>query len=120
MSKTEEPNIPGKLKARSAAFPDAPGVYLFKGPGDRVLYVGKALSLRKRTASYFNQKGQENPKVRALVSQSARLDFVLTADESEALLLESNLIKEHHPRYNVLLRDDKSYPYLKLTTREDF
>ncbi len=109
-----------KLKKRSASFPDSPGVYLFKGPGERILYVGKALSLKKRTSSYFNQKGQESPKVRALVSQSHQLDFVLTADENEALLLESNLIKKHHPRYNVLLRDDKSYPYLKLTTNEDF
>lgn len=109
-----------KLKARSSSFPDSPGVYLFKGPGERILYVGKALSLKKRTSSYFNLKGQENPKVRALVSQSHQLDFVLTADENEALLLESNLIKKHHPRYNVLLRDDKSYPYLKLTTNEDF
>jgi len=108
------------MKDRSASFPDSPGVYLFKGPGDRVLYVGKALSLKKRTASYFNQKGQENPKVRALVSQALTLDFILTGDENEALLLESNLIKKNHPRYNVLLRDDKSYPYLKLTTHENF
>ncbi len=109
-----------KLKARSASFPDSPGVYLFKGPADKVIYVGKALSLKKRTASYFNQKGQESPKVRALVSQALGLDFILAGDENEALLLESNLIKKHHPRYNILLRDDKSYPYLKLTTYEDF
>ncbi len=120
MSENENPSEFDKLKARSASFPDSPGVYLFKGPGDKVLYVGKALSLKKRTSSYFNQKGLESPKVRALVFQSQQLDFVLTADENEALLLESNLIKKHHPRYNVLLRDDKSYPYLKLTTYEDF
>src|SRR5258708_33690122 len=105
-----------RLKARWASSPTSPGVYLFKGPADKVLYVGKALSLKKRTASYFNQKGQESPKVRALVSQALALDFILAGDENEALLLESNLIKKYHPRYNILLRDDKSYPYLKLTT----
>lgn len=120
MSENENPSDFEKLKARPASFPDSPGVYLFKGPGDKVLYVGKALSLKKRTSSYFNQKGLESPKVRAFVSQAQQLDFVLTADENEALLLESNLIKKYHPRYNVLLRDDKSYPYLKLTTYEDF
>ncbi|HVZ81216.1 MAG TPA: excinuclease ABC subunit UvrC [bacterium] len=120
MSSNENASDLERLKARSASFPDSPGVYLFKGPGDKVLYVGKALSLKKRTSSYFNQKGLESPKVRALVFQAKQLDFVLTADENEALLLESNLIKKHHPRYNVLLRDDKSYPYLKLTTFEDF
>ena len=109
-----------KLKAKAASFPDSPGVYLFTGSGERVLYVGKALSLKKRVSSYFNQKGLESAKVRALVSQARDIDFVLTGDENEALLLESNLIKKHHPRYNILLRDDKSYPYLKLTSYEDF
>jgi excinuclease ABC subunit C len=109
-----------RLKKEIGAFPDSPGVYFFKNHQDAVLYVGKAISLKKRVASYFNQKNQENPKIRSLVAQAHHLDFVLTGDENQALLLESNLIKRHRPRYNVVLRDDKSYPYLKLTTYEDF
>jgi excinuclease ABC subunit C len=108
------------LKKVSASFPDAAGVYLFKNAQGKVIYVGKALSLKKRTASYFNSAGQDSPKVRALTRQSASLEYVLTEDENQALLLESNLIKKHRPRYNVVLRDDKSYPYLKLTVQEDF
>jgi excinuclease ABC subunit C len=108
------------LKKRAASFPDSPGVYLFKNRRDVVLYVGKALSLRKRVASYFNRAGRESPKVRSLTAMADHLEFVLTEDENQALLLESNLIKKHRPRYNVVLRDDKSYPYLKLTVREDF
>lgn len=108
------------LKKVSASFPDAPGVYLFKNPQGKVIYVGKAVSLRKRTASYFNSAGQDSPKVRALTRSSVSLEYVLTEDENQALLLESNLIKKHRPRYNVVLRDDKSYPYLKLTVKEDF
>ncbi len=109
-----------RLKKESASFPDSPGVYLFKSAQDAVLYVGKAVSLRKRTASYFNRNNQEVPKIRALVSQAHRLEYILTADENQAFLLESNLIKRFRPRYNVVLRDDKSYPYLKLTVTEDF
>ncbi len=108
------------LKRTAAAFPDSPGVYLFRNAQGKVIYVGKALSLKKRTASYFNAAGQETPKVRALTRQSSSLEYVLTEDESQALLLESNLIKKHRPRYNVVLRDDKSYPYLKLTVKENF
>ncbi len=108
------------LKKLSASFPDSPGVYLFRNAQGKVIYVGKALSLKKRTASYFNAAGQATPKVRALTRQSSNLEYVLTADENQALLLESNLIKKHRPRYNVVLRDDKSYPYLKLTINEDF
>jgi len=109
-----------KLKKQAAGFPDSPGVYLFKNAHESVLYVGKAISLKKRIASYFNLKNQESPKIRALVSQADHLEFVLTEDANQALLLESNLIKKYRPRYNVVLRDDKSYPYLKLTVKEDF
>lgn len=108
------------LKSTASSFPDSPGVYLFKNARGTVLYVGKALSLKKRVSSYFNKKSQESPKVRTLVQQAQALEFVLTEDENQALLLESNLIKRHRPRYNVVLRDDKSYPYLKLTVNEDF
>jgi excinuclease ABC subunit C len=108
------------LKKTSASFPDSPGVYLFKNAQNIILYVGKAVSLKKRIASYFNQASHSSPKVRSLVEQSFHLEYVMTEDEKQALLLESNLIKRHRPRYNVVLRDDKSYPYLKLTIQEDF
>ena len=127
ISADPEPSLPmapaelfDTLKKVSASFPDSPGVYLFKNAQGKVIYVGKALSLKKRTASYFSSAGQESPKVRALIRQSATLEYVLTEDENQALLLESNLIKKFRPRYNVVLRDDKSYPYLKLTVKEDF
>ncbi len=109
-----------RLKKDCAAFPDSPGVYLFKNIQDAVLYVGKAVSIKKRTASYFNRNNQEVPKIRSLVAQAHHLEFILTSDENQAFLLESNLIKRYRPRYNVVLRDDKSYPYLKLTVAEAF
>jgi excinuclease ABC subunit C len=108
------------LQEQSRNLPDSPGVYLFKSPSGVILYVGKAKSLRKRTASYFRSQGQEQPKIRFLTQRATQLDFILTESERQALLLESNLIKRHRPRYNVLLRDDKSYPYLKLTVQEPF
>lgn len=109
-----------RLRNDASHFSEGPGVYLFKNTHDVVLYVGKAVSLKKRVLSYFGKKGGENPKVRALLAQSDHLESVLTQDENQALLLESTLIKRHRPRYNVVLRDDKSYPYLKLTVNEDF
>lgn len=108
------------LHDQARRLPDAPGVYLFKSPSGVILYVGKAISLRKRVASYFRAQGQEQAKVRSLTARATRLDFILTDSEQQALLLESNLIKRHRPRYNILLRDDKSYPYLKLTLQEPF
>jgi len=90
--------------------PEAPGVYLWKR-GEEVLYVGKAKSLRARVRSYFHAEG----KARRIAEEATALDFIATRDEVEALLLEANLIKAHHPPYNVLLKDDKHYPFLKLT-----
>jgi len=120
MQEEVEKNSYQDLKGVAAGFPDSPGVYLFKDGYKNVLYVGKANSLKKRIGSYFNQRGGESPKVRSLVGQAKELEFILTEDENQALLLESNLIKKYRPRYNVVLRDDKSYPYLKLTIKEDF
>jgi excinuclease ABC subunit C len=97
--------------------PDAPGVYLFRGPRGKLLYVGKALSLKKRVASYF-VRGAESSKVAALLSAYRDLETIVTNTELEALLLENTLIKKHRPRYNVCLRDDKTYPYIKITTGE--
>ena len=97
--------------------PDAPGVYLFRGPRGKLLYVGKARSLRKRVASYF-VRGADTPKSEALLSGYRDLETIVTNTELEALLLENALIKKHRPRYNVCLRDDKTYPYIKITTGE--
>ena len=97
--------------------PDAPGVYLFKGAKGRVLYVGKALSLKKRVASYFSKEARD-AKTQALVDTYRELETIGTNTELEALLLENALIKKHRPRYNVCLRDDKTYPYIKITTGE--
>ncbi len=97
--------------------PHSPGVYLMKDKDERVIYVGKASSLRDRVSQYFREQG--SPKTRMLVQNIEGLDYIVTENEVEALVLESNLIKEHRPRYNVHLRDDKAYPFIKITN-EDF
>lgn len=97
--------------------PDAPGVYLFKGQRGKILYVGKARSLKKRVASYFT-KGPESTKTEALLQSFRDVETIVTNTELEALLLENTLIKKHRPKYNVCLRDDKTYPYIKITTGE--
>ncbi len=99
--------------------PDKPGVYIFNDRHGRVLYVGKALSLKKRVRSYFGE-GCISTRVGSLLSQLQDLEWIVTDSETEAYLLEYNLIKRHRPVYNIRLRDDKSYPYIKLTTNEDF
>jgi excinuclease ABC subunit C len=102
------------------ALPTKPGVYLMKDANGTVLYVGKAISLRARVRSYFHASAEENPKVQRLVANIADIDFIVTASELEALILESNLIKRHKPKYNVRLKDDKRYPYIKITWQEDY
>jgi excinuclease ABC subunit C len=97
--------------------PDSPGVYLFKGARGKVLYVGKARSLKKRVASYFSREARD-AKTEALLETYRDLETIGTNTNLEALLLENALIKKHHPRYNVCLRDDKTYPYIKITTGE--
>jgi excinuclease ABC subunit C len=96
--------------------PDAPGVYLFRGEKGKLLYVGKALSLKKRIASYFS--GDTDTKTAALLRSYRDIETIVTRTNLEALLLENTLIKKHRPRYNVCLRDDKTYPYIKITTGE--
>ncbi|HUP18784.1 MAG TPA: excinuclease ABC subunit UvrC [Gemmatimonadota bacterium] len=100
--------------------PRKPGVYLFRGKDGRVLYVGKAADLRARARSYLQPPAALPDKTRVLMRHAAGLDYIVTGSAAEALLLESNLIKEHDPRFNVILRDDKSYPFIKVTLNEDF
>ena len=106
------------LEAQVASFPDAPGVYLFKDTRGRVLYVGKADVLRDRVRAYFGPS-LDVRHVR-MVERAERVEFAVTGSISEAYLLEANLIKQHKPRYNIRLKDDKSYPYVKITLGEDF
>ena len=112
--------ISNHLHTQLNTFPRKPGVYIMRDANGKVIYVGKAVSLRDRVRSYFHASAWENPKVRALVSEIADLDFIVTDSELEALILEANLIKEHRPRYNVRLKDDKRYPYIKITWAEPF
>ncbi|RDV84197.1 excinuclease ABC subunit UvrC [Ammonifex thiophilus] len=104
------------LKAQS--LPAEPGVYLFKDERGEVIYVGKAASLRQRVKSYF--QANPSPKVEALLRRAASLDFMVTGNEVEALILEANLIKRYRPYFNVVLKDDKSYPYIKVTVGEEY
>jgi len=100
--------------------PESPGVYLFRDAEGTILYVGKAANLRHRVKSYFGAGQKLSPKLLKMVSRMADIDFYVTASEQEALILELNLIKRHHPRYNVRLKDDKSFPYLKLSLKEEW
>ena len=108
------------LTIQLAAVPTRPGVYLMKDKGGTVLYVGKAASLRNRLGSYFGPQTGFTPKTRKLVSKVADFEVILTSSEQEALILECQLIKRHKPYYNVRLKDDKTYPYLKVTVNEDW
>jgi excinuclease ABC subunit C len=100
--------------------PASPGVYLFKDAEGNILYVGKAANLRHRVSSYFGTGQKLTPKLQRMVSRVDDLDYFVTSSEQEALILELNLIKRHHPRYNVRLKDDKTFPYLKIDTSEDW
>lgn len=112
-------NSRAALEKKIAALPSAPGVYQFKNSSGKVIYVGKAKSLRSRVRSYFGNSGQLYGKTRILVNRIADVDVIITSSEVEALILENNLIKKLKPRYNINLKDDKTYPYL-VVTREPF
>lgn len=108
------------IKENLKKLPDEPGVYLHKDKLGQVIYVGKAISLKKRVSQYFRNSSKHSPKVRAMVENIEEFEYILTASEMEALILECNLIKKYAPRYNILLRDDKSYPYIEITLGEKF
>ena len=100
--------------------PDSPGVYIMKDTRGKIIYVGKAIVLKNRVRQYFQSSRNQAPKVRAMVSHIADFETIMTANEVESLILEANLIKKHRPRYNIRLKDDKSYPYVKVTVQEEF
>ena len=100
--------------------PQRPGVYVFKGQKKSVLYVGKAKNLKNRLRSYFQDSADIDPSKRAMVKMIKNFSYIVTDNELEALILEANLIKQHKPRFNIILRDDKSYPYIKLTVTEEW
>jgi excinuclease ABC subunit C len=100
--------------------PTSPGVYIFRDAEDCVIYVGKAKNIRARVANYFTRSGDGRPKIAELKERVRRIDFIVTESETEALILESNLIKRHRPRFNASLRDDKSYPYIVVTTGDEY
>ena len=112
--------IPDRLARQLAALPDQPGVYLWKDAAGEILYVGKAKNLRSRVPGYFSDADQTTPEREALARQIADLETIVVPNEAQALLLENNLIKEHQPRFNIRLRDDKSYPQIAVTLGEPF
>jgi len=108
------------IEEKLKTLPDNPGVYLMKDESDDVIYVGKAVSLKNRVRQYFQSSKNHTPKVRAMVANIRDFEYIITDSELEALILECNLIKEYKPRYNVLLKDDKQYPYIMVTMEEDY
>lgn len=111
---------PDPLKKKLKELPGKPGVYLMKDAPGKVIYVGKAVNLKNRVRSYFQSSRGISPKTEALVAKIADFDYIVTSTEVEALLLENNLIKRHKPHYNILLKDDKTYPYIKVSVNEPF
>ncbi len=106
------------LQQKVDHLPQSPGVYQFKDKNNQVLYVGKAKRLRNRVRSYFRKSGDYDGRIRVMISKIEDVEVIVTDSEAEALILENNLIKKHHPRYNIMYRDDKSYPYICLTLDE--
>lgn len=100
--------------------PGQPGVYIMHDAKDAIIYVGKAISLKNRVRQYFQSSRDKTAKIRQMVSKIARFEYIVTDSELEALVLECNLIKEHRPRYNTMLKDDKTYPYIKVTASEEY
>src|SRR5580693_4520920 len=108
------------LHQKIRTLPTSPGVYLYKNAEGQIIYVGKAINLRSRVRSYFLEGAAVNAKTGSLLREAVDVDYVVVDNEKEALALENNLIKQKKPRYNILLRDDKTYPYIKLTIGERY
>lgn len=115
-----EQNFSERIKNDLAVLPELPGVYLMHDKTGKVIYVGKAVVLKNRVRSYFRNLASHTPKVKAMVEKVEYFETIITSSEVEALILECNLIKKYRPRYNISLKDDKTYPYLKVTMQEDF
>lgn len=109
-----------ELLEKVSHLPTTPGVYLWHDKYNRIIYVGKAINLRNRVRSYVRQDANRAPKVTAMMRRAVDVEIIQTKTEMEALILENTLIKEHHPKYNIMLRDDKTYPYIKVSVQEDF
>lgn len=108
------------LKEELKKLPELPGVYLMHAANDEIIYVGKAIRLKRRVSSYFRKIPNRSPKIEKMISLIDYFEYIVTDSELEALVLENNLIKEHHPKYNTMLKDDKSYPFMKVTVQEDY
>ena len=109
-------NIEEELKK----LPGKPGVYIMHDAEDTIIYVGKAISLKNRVRQYFQSSRNKGPKIEKMVTHIARFEYIVTDSELEALVLECNLIKEHRPKYNTMLKDDKTYPFIKVTVQEPY
>lgn len=108
------------IKEQLKTVPDHPGIYIMKDGDGQILYIGKSKSLKKRVSSYFQNFGRHPLRIQTMVTNVREFEYILTDTEMEALILEANLIKRHKPRFNVLLKDDKAYPYIKVTVQEDY
>ncbi len=108
------------LEERLKSLPDKPGVYIMKDKSDEIIYVGKAINLKKRVSQYFNNSKNHSLKVMNMVKNISDFEYIIVNNEVEALILESNLIKKNRPKYNIILRDDKQYPYIKVTVNEKY
>ena len=112
------PSLPLTLEEKLRLLPDSPGVYLMKGSHDEVLYVGKSKSLKDRVRSYFQKTRPASPRIRKMTDRVQNIETLVTRSELDALILENTLIKKYRPRFNVLFRDDKTYPYLRFSWPE--
>jgi excinuclease ABC subunit C len=120
MENDSSSSVPEPLPDQVARFPEEPGVYLMKNRDGLPLYIGKAVNLRSRVRSYFLDTHDDRPNIPVMLRKVDRIDWIATRNETEALILEANLIRKHQPRYNIDLRDDKHFPYLKVTVQEPF
>ena len=108
------------LQNKIKTLPKSPGCYIYKNKRGRILYIGKAVNIRSRVSSYFSNFERLDPKIKSLLKQIQKVDFVTTDSNVEALILETNLIKKYKPKYNSMMKDDKNYSWLMVTKGEDF